>query len=258
MSRTAKINAKRWNVWSREEWRWTQPVSHIEYLTAEGGKQELLLTPDKFVPEEWLGEIRDKKILGLASGGGQQGPIFVANGAEVTIFDLSEAQLETEKKVAIREKYLDRIKIVQGDMSEPLPFEDESFDMIFHPVSNTYIETLDLTWQECYRILKPNGRLLTGFTNPHVYLFNDEEKIENIRITYALPYNPLTDLAADELESVGKREGLQFSHTLESQIRGQLKAGFLLKDFYEDYARTEEDVLTAYFPKYYASFAIKA
>ena len=68
------------------------------------------------------------------------------------MLDYSDAQLENEKIVAERENY--KVNIIKADMSKPLPFEDESFDIIFHPVSNCYIENVESVFKECYRILK--------------------------------------------------------------------------------------------------------
>lgn len=89
-------------------------------------------------PHEWFGDLRGKKVLGLASGGGQQVPIFNALGAQCTVLDYSSRQIENELLVAEREGY--EIETIEGDMTKTLPFEDESFDVVFHPVSNCYVE----------------------------------------------------------------------------------------------------------------------
>ncbi|MFC7393811.1 class I SAM-dependent methyltransferase [Scopulibacillus cellulosilyticus] len=221
------INAKKWDEWSKEKWIWTVPITQDQYQEALNGSIKVYLTPQIPVPEEWFSNIRNKKILGLASGGGQQGPIFAANGADVTILDYSDAQLNAERIVAEREGY--QINLVKADMSERLPFDDETFDMIFHPVSNTYIQDIMPLWKECYRVLKKGGHLLAGFTNPDIYLFDEELKVVN-----RLPYDPLANFNEEERQEVIKNEGLQFSHSFETQIGGQLKAGFKLVDLYED------------------------
>lgn len=69
------------------------------------GALEVSLTSAKKVPVDWFPPLRGQKILGLASGGGQQGPVFAAHGADVTIVDISEKQLESERAVADREGY---------------------------------------------------------------------------------------------------------------------------------------------------------
>lgn len=221
------INSKTIDSWCQEGWEWGIPISHQVYLDALQGKWEVFLTPTKTVPHEWFGDLAGKRILGLASGGGQQIPIFTALGAQCTVLDYSEQQCESERLVARREGY--DVEIIQGDMTKPLPFGDESFDLIFHPVSNCYVEKVEPIFLECYRVLKQGGALLGGYDIGINYLFGEQED----RILYSLPFNPLKDekLYQDSMENDW---GIQFSHTLEEQLGGQLKAGFCLADLYED------------------------
>ena len=227
MEKYTDVNSKFFDKWVASGWEWGQPVSHEIYEKAKNGDWFVVLTPTKPVPKEWFCDFKDAKILGLASGGGQQMPIFSALGAECTILDYSDAQLESERKVAQREGY--SINIVKADMTNPLPFKDESFDLIFHPVSNSYVENVFPIWKECYRILKKGGILLAGLDNGFMYAFNDEET----EMINKLPFNPLKDEKLYEM-SIKNDWGIQFSHTIEEQIGGQLKAGFTLTDIFED------------------------
>lgn len=222
-----EMNAKTIDRWIEEGWEWGKPVSHEACENARNGSWDVLLTPTKSVPHAWFGELRGKKVLGLASGGGQQIPIFAALGAECTVLDYSEKQLESERMVAQREGY--SVRVIRADMTKPLPFSDDEFDLIFHPVSNCYVEEVKPIFRECFRVLKPGGVLLGGFDNGVNYIVNSDEKI----VANKLPFNPLKDpeqmkLLADD------DDGVQFSHTLEEQIGGQLEAGFVLTDVYED------------------------
>ena len=98
------INASIIDKWIKEEdWEWGKVISHEEYIKALNGNWNVKLTPVKFVPHEWFGDLKGKKLLGLASGGGQQIPVFTALGVECTVLDYSDAQLENEKMVAERE-----------------------------------------------------------------------------------------------------------------------------------------------------------
>ena len=221
------VNSETISRWTLSGWEWGQPVNHETYEKALAGEWEVLLTPTRFVPHEWFGELKGKKVLGLASAGGQQMPVFTALGAECTVLDYSEAQLENERTVAKREGY--NINIVHADMTKPLPFEDGTFDLIFHPVSNCYIEDVIPVWKECFRVLKSGGRLLVGFDNGVIYAFDDDETAPVIK----LPYNPLKDEKLYK-EAIENDWGIQFSHTIDEQIGGQLKAGFILEDIYED------------------------
>ena len=222
-----RLNAEIISKWCQEGWEWGQPVSHEVYTNATQGQWGVYLTPTKIVPHDWFGDLKGKKVLGLASGGGQQMPIFTALGAECTLLDYSDAQCNSERLVAQREGY--RIEILQADMTKPLPFPDESFDLIFHPVSNCYVEEVEPIFKECYRILKKGGIFLGGYDLGINYLFDEGET----EAKYALPFNPLKDPALYEL-SMKNDWGIQFSHTLEEQIGGQLKAGFTLTNLYED------------------------
>ena len=107
--------------WCRDGWEWSVPVSHEEFVQAKQGDCQLFLTPTKPIPRQWLGELTGKTVLALASGGGQQGPLLTALGAQVTVLDFSDEQLMRERIVAQREGY--EIQLVQADMSQPLPFD---------------------------------------------------------------------------------------------------------------------------------------
>ncbi len=221
------INAETIDRWIEEGWEWGTPISHETYEAAKRGVWDVLLTPTKPVPHEWLGDLKGKKVLGLASGGGQQMPVFAALGADCTVLDYSEKQLESERLVSEREGY--PIRIVRADMTKPLPFEDEEFDLIFHPVSNCYVREVKPIWRECRRVLKPGGTLLAGTDNYINYIVDEDER----EIVNRLPFDPVAN--EDQRRQLEREDaGMQFSHTLEEQINGQLQAGFTLLELLED------------------------
>lgn len=230
------INRQVIDGWVEDGWDWGKPISSQEFSDAQAGKWDVLLTPTVPVPHEWFGDLNGKKVLGLASGGGQQMPIFSALGAECTVIDLSPRQIELERMVAKREGY--QINAVEGDITRRLPFEDSTFDIVFHPVSNCYIEEVDPVFAEAYRVLKPGGSFLAGLNNEINYIVDNDEQ----RIVWSMPFNPLKN--KDARESLQRdNSGMQFSHNMTEQIGGQLKAGFKLVDLYEDtngYGRLHE------------------
>ncbi len=245
------INAETIGRWIEEGWEWGKPIDHETYLQAKNGNWDVKLTPIRFVPHEWFGDLQGKRLLGLASGGGQQMPVFAALGAQCTVLDYSPKQLESEKLVAQREGY--DIEIIRADMTEPLPFPDASFDLIFHPVSNCFVEKVEPIWKECARVLKKGGVLLAGVDTILNYIVdtNDESRIIN-----RMPFNPLVN--ASYMEQLKEADcGVEFSHTLEEQLGGQIKAGFILTDLYED--KNSEGFLSEMnIPCYIATRAIKA
>jgi len=238
---------------------WTVPVSEAEVAEARQGRWKILLTPSIPVPRAWFPELADCDVLCLASGGGQQGPILAAAGARVTVLDNSPRQLAQDRLVAERESLA--LKTVEGDMSDLHMFADQSFDLIVHPVSNLFVPDVRPVWAEAFRVLRSGGALLAGFDNPVRYVF-DWDLIDRsglLQVKYALPYSDLTDLSEPERQRrIEAGEPLEFSHTLDDQIGGQLDAGFLLTGFYEDgYGEGETDPLSRYMATFIATRATK-
>jgi ubiquinone/menaquinone biosynthesis C-methylase UbiE len=245
-----EINAKTIDSWIENGWEYGIPISHEDYVKALNGEWNVNLTPKKYVPKIWFPKLKNKKLLGLACGGGQQMPIFTALGADCTVLDYSDKQLASEEYVSERENY--KIEIVKADMTKTLPFNNDTFDIIFHPVSNCYIEDVNHVWNECYRIIKKGGILLAGMDNGINFLFDDIDK--SLEIVNKLPFNPLKNKEQFE-KTKDNNVGIQFSHSIEEQIGGQLKAGFTLKDLYEDH--DSKGLLKDYIPTYIATMAIK-
>lgn len=244
-----ELNSHTIDRWVEEGWEWGQPISHETYEKARAGAWEIYLTPTKPMPRTWLPELRGARVLGLASGGAQQMPLLTAAGASCAVLDFSEKQLESERMVAQREGYA--IEIVRADMTKPLPFADESFDVIVHPVSNCYVEQVKPIFRECFRILKRGGILVAGLDNGVNFLVDDDE----MTIVNRFPFNPLKN--PEQMEQLRRDDsGVQFSHTLDEQIGGQLEAGFVLTDLYED-TNSEGRLCEMNIPSFFATRAVK-
>lgn len=88
----------------------------------------------------------------------------------------------------------------------------------FHPVSNCWVREVKLIFRECFCILRKVS-LFLGNYDPGIH---------------RLPFDSLKN--PDQRKRLEMSEsGIQFSHTLEKQIGGQLEAGFVLTDLFEDY-----------------------
>jgi SAM-dependent methyltransferase len=241
---------------------WTVPVSPEEVTAARRGEWGIYLTPTITVPRAWFPPaLRDCDVLCLASGGGQQGPILAAAGANVTVYDNAPAQLAQDRRVARREG-LD-LATVEGDMRDLAAFADGTFDLIVHPVSNCFVPDVLPVWREAYRVLRPDGALLAGFNNPARYLFDvaAAEQQGTLEVRYRLPYADTAVRPPEEIRRMlAEGECLEFSHTLDTLIGGQIAAGFLIAGFYEDTDREAgwQDPLAPYMPLYIATRAVKA
>ena len=246
-------------AWDREVERgneWTVPVGPDVIEAARQGRWEIFLTETKPVPKDWFPDLQGADILCLASGGGQQAPVLAAAGANVTVLDNSPGQLAQDRLVAEREG-LD-LRTVEGDMADLSLFADESFHLVFHPVSNLFAPEVRPVWVEAFRVLCRGGYLLAGFLNPAVYIFDLElvDSSGELRVRYALPYADTTSKSEEDVaRQIERGEPLEFSHTLEDQIGGQIEAGFAIVGFYED--RHRDDPIAARMPTYIATRAIK-
>jgi len=254
------LNVRLYNryAWDRQvdlNNKFTVPVDRRTIALARQGNYSVLLTETRPVPREWFPPFRGLELLGLACGGGQQGPVFAALGANVTVFDNSPAQLDQDRQVAIREGLA--IRTVEGDMRDLSVFQDASFDLIFHPVSNVFCPEVRPVWLEAYRILRHGGLLLSGIANPIYYMFGTHaDEQASLQVKFAIPYSDLKDLDPEDLE-VCIEEGtpLEYGHSLTDLIAGQTDAGFAITGFYEDIC--PDSAISKYHPAYIATRAVK-
>jgi SAM-dependent methyltransferase len=246
-------------AWNREveggESRWTKPFDSEVIAKARKGEFSIVLTENIPVPHRWFPPLQGADILCLASGGGQQGPVLAALGANVTVFDNSPSQLKQDQLAAEREALA--IKTVEGDAADLSMFADESFDLVFNPCSTVFMQDVRAVWKECSRVLRRGGVLMTGSMNPVHYIFDlfkaDEGLLE---VAHAIPYSDLTSIPKEDLdELIEKGLPVEFGHSLTDLLGGQLDAGLVITDMYEDYML--DSPLHNYHPSYIATRALK-
>jgi SAM-dependent methyltransferase len=236
-------NRHAWNEQVRAGHRWTQPFAPEVIERARHGDWSVVLTPVKPVPAAWFGALNGQAVLGLASGGGQQCPIFAAAGARVTSFDASDEQLAQDRLVAERDGL--PLRTQQGDMRDLSAFGDATFDLVFNPCSTCFVEQVEPVWREVARVLRPGGALLTGFINPWVFMF-DTDAFERGEL------KPTNKLPVRE-----ERNGmLQFSHSFDAQLGAQLRAGLMITDMFED-SWPEWSALHDVTPQFIATRAVR-
>jgi SAM-dependent methyltransferase len=239
-----------WDALAEQGNEWTVPVSSEAIEEARQGRWEIVLTPTKPVPHAWL-EVEGRQVLCLASGGGQQAPILAAAGASVTVLDNSPKQLERDAKMA--ERHGLPITTVLGDMANLEMFADDSFDLIVHPCSNSFVPDVLPVWREAFRVLRRGCCLLAGFANPAMYVFDLDlaDSAGVLEVKHSLPYSD------DGPRGAG--EPMEFSHSLELQIGGQIEAGFSITGMYEDaHVGGAGNILNKYMPTFLATRAVKS
>lgn len=227
------FNQRAWDRLVESGNRWTVPVSSEDIMKARDGEWQLLLTPSVPVPDNWFPPLKGCRVLCLASGGGQQGPILAAAGADVTVFDASDKQLSQDRLVADRDGL--RLETIQGDMADLSCFDDAAFDFIFHPCSNCFAEAVRPVWREAYRVLSPGGSMVSGFVKPVYGLFDPNLEKQNVfQLKFSMPHSDLKLTNEQREHWFGSDAPIEFVHSLDEQLGGQLDAGFLIAGFYED------------------------
>ena len=242
-------NRVAWDALAEQGNEWTVPVSPEVIEAARQNRWEIVLTPTKPVPRTWV-EVEGRHVLCLASGGGQQAPILAAAGATVTVLDNSPRQLDHDAKVA--ERHGLPITTVLGDMANLEMFADDSFDLIVHPCSNCFVPDILPVWREAFRVLRCGCCLIAGFANPAMYLFDLDlaDTKGMLEVRHPLPFSN---------GARGASEPMEFSHSLELQIGGQIAAGFSIIGLYEDsHVGGDNNVLNKYMPMFIATRALKA
>jgi 2-polyprenyl-3-methyl-5-hydroxy-6-metoxy-1,4-benzoquinol methylase len=249
----AKHNQAAWDGYVEKKDKWTRPVTGEDLENAGKGRWGILLTPSKPVPHHWFPKLKGLRVLGLASGGGQQGPILAALGADVTIFDNSEKQLMQDRMVS--EHHNLNIKTVQGDMRDLSVFDTGTFDLVFNPCSIVFVPDVKPVWQECSRVLRHGGILMSGLINPVSFQLLESSK--GLILHHKQPYTDLHSLPEEKLrELINSGEALEFGHSLTDQVGGQLEAGLVLTDMYED-QWGDGQAIDGYLPAFIATRSVK-
>jgi ubiquinone/menaquinone biosynthesis C-methylase UbiE len=192
-------------------------------------------------PEGRLGNLRNKDVLCLAGGGGQQSVAFALLGAKVTVLDLDAGQLDRDTEAA-RHHGL-RVRTEQGDMRDLTRFEDGSFDIVWHPYSINFVPEFEKVIVGVARVLRRGGLYTVMLANP----FSSGTGTDDWNGDGYLLQKPYVDGAAyaftDEnwvqQASSDVPAPREFRHTLGKVVRVLADAGFVL--FRIDEAISRED-----------------
>ena len=116
----------------------------------------------KITYDNWLDDYKEvldnckTEVLDLGCGAGNDTLYLTERGFKVIACDYSEVALNHLKE------QLKDVKTMQLDISQPLPFKENTFDLIIADLSLHYFDkktTIEIM-KEIRRILKPNGHLL--------------------------------------------------------------------------------------------------
>ena len=137
---------------------------------ARKGDWSVGLTEKKAVPRSWFPpDLHRVDVLGLASGGGQQGPGAGSRWRQCHHFDNSPRQLDATRSVALREGLV--ISTVEGDMRDLHSFSRQQLRPHLPPGIECVLPGSAPVYHEAFRVLRSGGILMAGFMNPAMYIF---------------------------------------------------------------------------------------
>ena len=103
----------------------------------------------------WVGTGRD--VLDLGCLDGTIGQLFVHQGNRVTGIDASRNALETARARGLDARL--------GNLDEPLPFADASFDIVFAGEIIEHVAHANAFASEAFRVLRPGGAFIVTTPN---------------------------------------------------------------------------------------------
>jgi SAM-dependent methyltransferase len=230
MDEIGRYNKKRWEDLARARIVFSRPALNLD----EASARQML------DPHGLMGSVEGKNVLCLASGGGQQSAAFGLLGANVTVYDLSETQLQRDAEAA--RHYGLSINALQGDMRDLSSFNDDTFDVVWQPHSIKFIPEVRTVFSEVARVLRSGGLYLLDCPSP--YFIGIDERDWNGE-SYPLRY-PYVDGAEvvppDTRWHVWDEEGnhrliegpKEFRHTLGTLVNGLIENGFIILKLLEE------------------------
>lgn len=213
---------------------WSACASEEQLLEARSGRLKLRFL-NRDIPDEWLKDIKGKRVLCLAGAGGLQAPLLASAGAEVTVIDISDKMLDRDREMAKKENLT--IEIIKGNMCDLFGFGDGYFDYILNPPSLMYVPEPYAVFKECYRVLKKGGVFITVAPCPINYVcdYVDDETGGYYKAVHKMPYFSKEHDDSDWIE---------YGHSMETYLGGLIKSGFIINGYEECQM---EDITELYF-----------
>ncbi|MBN1667244.1 MAG: class I SAM-dependent methyltransferase [Anaerolineales bacterium] len=229
MDKISQINRERWNALAQANVEWSRPYLDytLEQAAAYVGRHGILK------------EVAGKRVLCLASGGGQDSVAFGLLGAEVTVLDLSDVQLEHDRLAAAHHGL--QTKTIQGDMRDLSVFPENHFDIVWQVFSINFVPSVQPVFQSVQRVLKPGGIYFLQFANPFVQAV-DNEVWDGKAYPLNAPYLdgedlterfPHWDVEQEDGSTVKLDSPHEYRHTLSTVLNTLAGSGFILLGLWE-------------------------
>lgn len=249
LDETARINKRNWEAGGiSSSDAGTRPFLDVDCSMiaayAEGKIDQLPEPFEEGYTKRITRGVDGKRVLCLASGGGQQSVLYGLLAAEVTVLDISTKQLEADHIAARHYGY--HVETVEGDMRDLSMFEKDHFDLVIQGVSMVYVPDVRVVYRQVARVLKPGGWYRNTYSNPATVPAGFSGTAngwdgQGYRLSEPYRGGPiLTRPDGSENMHEGEMTG-EFRHVLSDIFTGLVEAGFLIREVYEPAGLNEED-----------------
>jgi SAM-dependent methyltransferase len=226
MDEIAQYNIARWKALAQANALFTRPYLDLDASSAR----------QRVDPEGRLGEVAGKRVLCLAGGGGQQSAAFALLGAQVTVVDISDEQLERDRQVAIH--YQVNIETLQGDIRDLSRLSADAFDVVWHAYSLNFVPDARVVFREVARVLRPGGLYYFHCTNPFVSgMGANDWNGEGYVLKYA--YRDGAEITYPDQPWVSESSGAvpaprEYRHALSTLVNSLIDLGFVIRHVSDD------------------------
>lgn len=177
-----------------------------------------------------IGEVKGKRVLEIGCGGGQNSVALAKKGAIVSGIDASEKQITYAKALA-RKEQVDADFFV-GDMQDLSRFSDGTFDLVITAISLLYVESLERTFSEVYRVLKDGGIFV--FSEGHPFAEGKLIRYKGKTVYAVTDYFKRRKVFWVDRLSDGTRVKMYSYHRpLQDYFEALLENGFLIQKYLE-------------------------
>lgn len=219
--------------------RWESLVNANALFTRPWLNETQESTLQRVDPLGLLGSLENKDVLCLAGGGGQQAIAFALNGARVSIFDISEGQLQRDREVA--QLYGYPVSTFQGDMRDLSVFDSESFDIVNQPYSLNLVPDCREVFAQVARLLRTEGLYSFWAANPFAaglgtHSWNGHAYEVNLLYEQGLEFEYEDEAWVFPMDSVASRpeRPREYRQLLSTLLNGLIDSGFTLLHVQEE------------------------
>lgn len=244
MDTVIRDNRERWNELANANVMHSQPF--LDY-TPE-------MSAEYVCRHNIIKDVKGKKVLCLASGGGQDSVAFALLGADVMVQDLSEVQLSRDREAALHHGF--QLETIQGDMRDLSMLPDDEFDIVWQPYSLNYSPNVEPVFAEVSRVLKSGGIYHVTFANPFGQAIDDDWNGTGylLRGLYLdgediSKYYPNWDVEQEDGSVVRVKRPHEFRHNLSTVMNSLASNGFILLHI-QEWMRSSENAEPGSWPHF--------